>query len=379
MADKFRIVHVIPSLARGGAERLVIDICRVLHKRKDIEYRLVVLNELNQYKELTEGLNIVFCKVGLETFRLESKRNDLSAWKEFLETFQPQIIHSHIFFADLVSRAFIQPEVKYFSHLHGRTTQYEKPDFFLILRNPQKYFQLIAQRRYMVSKYQKSKTSFLAVSDFYKNYLVKNLGFEKNVGVFPNAIDFDRFFCSEKKNLNSSLKLISAGRLVEHKNHKFLLEVCQVLKERGTESQLEIMGEGHLSEELSRQILKRNLEGCVFLRGVVEKPEEKYSESHICVHSATDESFGLVFLEAMAAGLPVITLDGKGNRDLIVEGKNGFMLFEQDAEKFADKLVEVWENKTLYREMSAYAQEFAKGYDIKEYVDRLMGIYQQAV
>ena len=78
----------------------------------------------------------------------------------------------------------------------------------------------------------------------------------------------------------------------------------------------------------------------------------------------------------MATGLPVITLDGKGNRDLIVQGKNGYMLFEQDVEKFAEKILEVWENKTLYSEMSAFSQEFAKGYDIKDYVVRLLELYK---
>ena len=61
----------------------------------------------------------------------------------------------------------------------------------------------------------------------------------------------------------------------------------------------------------------------------------------------------------MAAGLPVITLDGKGNRDIIEQGKNGYMIYEQDAELFAQTIIDLWNDKEKYQQMSKYAQQFA--------------------
>jgi len=118
-----------------------------------------------------------------------------------------------------------------------------------------------------------------------------------------------------------------------------------------------------------------NLSGQVFFHGNVTNVEEFLWTYDIYVHSATYEPLGLVLLEAMAAGLPVITLDGRGNRDLIEQGKNGYMLFEQNAEAFAGKIIELWNDKTKYREISLYAQEFAGKFDMKEYVDALLKIY----
>ena len=77
----------------------------------------------------------------------------------------------------------------------------------------------------------------------------------------------------------------------------------------------------------------------------------------------------------MASGLPVITLDGKGNRDLIEEGKNGHMIHQQDSIKFAEKIIELSKDKKKYFEMSTFCKEYAKQYDIKEYVNKLLLLY----
>jgi glycosyltransferase involved in cell wall biosynthesis len=68
-------------------------------------------------------------------------------------------------------------------------------------------------------------------------------------------------------------------------------------------------------------------------------------------------------------------LDGKGNRDLIDDGKNGYMFKSHDAEEFASCILELWNDKSKYNEMSNYAQQYAKNYDIKAYTQKLLDIY----
>ena len=81
---------------------------------------------------------------------------------------------------------------------------------------------------------------------------------------------------------------------------------------------------------------------------------------------------GLVLLEAMAAGLPVVTLDGGGNRDLVIDGKNGYLIEKQDPKEFADRILEIYQNK----EMSHFNAEYAKQFDIVAYCEKLVEIYQ---
>ena len=117
----------------------------------------------------------------------------------------------------------------------------------------------------------------------------------------------------------------------------------------------------------------------LLFHGNVNNVEEFLQDSDIYLHTATYEPLGLVLLEAMAAGLPVITLDGKGNRDLIEEGKNGYMIFEQNAELFAQTIIDMWNDKVKYKPLSEFAQEFARSFDINKYTSNLMVIYKNVL
>ena len=113
--------------------------------------------------------------------------------------------------------------------------------------------------------------------------------------------------------------------------------------------------------------------------GNVDFMERHYCNHHIYVHSAKKEALGLSLIEAMASGLPVITLDGKGNRDIIEQDRNGYIFFDQDANAFAEKILSIWGNKKLYDQMSEYAHSFAAKYDIENYIEKLIGYYNDAI
>jgi glycosyltransferase EpsD len=79
----------------------------------------------------------------------------------------------------------------------------------------------------------------------------------------------------------------------------------------------------------------------------------------------------------MAAGLPCVVLDGKGNRDLIEQGQNGYMIDEQDPSEFAARIQTLTTSPEAYEAMSAYAREYARGFDIGRAADRFVAFYHQ--
>lgn len=371
--QELRVLYVIPSLAKGGAQRLLLDICKELGNRKGFEYLIVILEATNEYKELSKGIKIVHCEVKIRSFKMDDLKNDLTAWDKILEEFKPDIIHSHLYLADLIATSRILPDVKYFCHVHGRTTQYEKLPVFKFFLNPKSYILHQLEKYYIKKRQKKAGAKVFTVSTYYKDYLLNNLG--GSIVILPNAINCHLFYFPEEKNIGNPLRLISVGRLVKNKNHLFLLEVAAYLKEAGIIFEMIILGEGPLIYTLRQNLKELGLEEDVILKGNVENPEDFYQHSHIYLHSALDEPFGLALLEAMSAGLPVICLDGKGNRELIEQGKNGFMFAKPDVAGFAEKIIILMNNPDEYKKMSGYAKNFAAKYDIKLYVDRLVESY----
>ena len=109
---------------------------------------------------------------------------------------------------------------------------------------------------------------------------------------------------------------------------------------------------------------------------MVDNVEDYLKEANIYVHPATYEPFGLVIIEAMAAGLPVICLNGKGNRDIIIDDYNGFMFDEENAELFANKIISLYINQIQYTMISENAVKYAAEFKIENHVDKLIKLYE---
>ena len=370
---KFRILHIIPRLNKGGAERLCLDICNQLQKRDGVQVRLITFSDENQYPLLTKDIDwqVVPASVQLSVFHKNVLNVD--ALQKAIEDFAPDVIHTHLFEAEIVSRSCYYPKAKWFSHCHDNMRQFQ--NFSVKTLFNKQLLTNFFDKRYLFSRYKANGgNTFIAISHDTEQYFRKTAR-QYDVLFLPNAIDYEFFHCNKEHQLSAKLQLINVGSYQDKKNQRFLVEVAKVLRERHIDFEMNLFGDGEKFSEVASLIKENHLETIVFQRGNVENVAEYLWQSDIYVHSAYYEPFGLVLVEAMTAGLPVVTLDGCGNRDLIVQGKNGYMVYEQNAEQFGDRILEIWNDKQKYCQMSAFAQDFAQQYDIKPYVDRLLELY----
>ena len=368
-----RILHIIPRLRKGGAEWLCLDICNQLQKREGVRARLITFSDDNAYPTLTQNLDwqVIFASVKLSV----TNKNVLNValLQKAIEDFAPDVIHTHLFEAEIVSRSCYYPKAKWFSHCHDNMRQFR--NFGIKTLFNKELLTNYYEKRYLLSRYKANGgTSFVAISHDAETYFSQTQPY--NITLLPNAIDYEKFKNRESRDEHTKLKLINVGSFTTNKNQKFLVEVAKVLRNRNVDFEIDLLGAGECYEDVSRVVSENNMTSQVILHGNVDAVENYLRESDIYVHSSFSEALGLTLIEAMAAGLPVVTLDGRGNRDLIVQGKNGYMVYEQDTEQFADRILEIWNNKQKYCEMSAFAQEFAKQYDIKPYVDKLLTLYK---
>ena len=373
-----RVLHIIPSLNKGGAERITLDICKALAFRTDCEVMLVLMRDDRSY-EIPSQLS----------YRVTSSRVKLSVWKknryqlsdlnQILSAFQPNIIHSHLFEAELLSRGLLKKGITYITHVHDNIIQFSP---FRSNANFKRKISDYYERFWIFRRYTKAKNKFISISSDTTSYLKHVLPSSFVCCIFPlsNAIDYSRFYFSHSRTLSDEkIRLISVGSLVPKKNQRLLLEIASILRSTGIDFEFLILGDGPERSQLEEEVAVQGLTSKVQLLGNVDDVPLYLRQADLFIHSATYEPFGLVLLEAMAAGLPVISLNGGGNRDILADGKNGFLIHDNDAGLFVDKILYLFSNPNQYRIMSEFAKSFAKQYDISTYIDQLIEFYQQCI
>jgi glycosyltransferase involved in cell wall biosynthesis len=372
-----KILHIIPNLSKGGAERLVLDIVRSQRLISGYSVQLVVLSPENAYAEEYPDIHPISIASYVSPSLTKPWKSDLREWEELISKFKPDLIHSHLFAADFFVHFKPLTGVKYVTHCHDNMRQLKKMsliDWFSKKRITESY-----ERNFLLKQYIKTSTHFIAISSDTKEYFSKVLPktLLENIHLLHNAINYQKFSRNAAKwPGNDVRKLVNAGSFVPKKNQMFLLEVMEQLKKSSYQYELSLLGDGHMRAELVQQIEKRNLKKHVKMPGNVDSIEEYYWESHLMTHSATYEPFGLVLLEGMAAGLPVASLDGRGNRVLLEDSKKGpFMPAETSAVDFAKAVEKCFENEESWKNYSRNSKELSKLYRIDTYVSRLNELY----
>ena len=292
---------------------------------------------------------------------------------QFIEDFQPDIIHTHLFMAELVSRFCYYPNAKWFSHIHDNIPQFEnltlksifsKEGYLIILKK-------ILFKRYKIN----GGTTFIAVSNHSFNYInrIKN---DNHLILLHNGIDIEAYSLKERKKPTSEIiQAVNIGSYVDKKNQIFLLQLAERLSEKKIDSQINLVEMDQIEKKLQTEIVNRKLEGKIILTGKLKNVQKYLNEADFYLHSATYEPFGLVLLEAMASGLPVISLDGKGNTDIIEHNKNGYLVQKENLELFMDYLISLKQNDSLYNTFSLAGIRTAKQFNIEKVVEKLIDIY----
>lgn len=366
-----RILQIIPSLAKGGAERLVLNICNELSKRKGIEVKLITFKNLNTYSYLTKKIDYQVIISNFSPSILKKHKMDVSELQKQIELFKPDIIHSHLFESEMILSAINFNSSKYFVHFHDNMIQFHKiklKDLF----NKRKITNLF-EKQIVLKSYKVKRPEIIAISNDSKTYIDKVLPNSLKKHLLLNAIDLERFNSVDL--VEDSKRIVMIASLFEKKGHVLAIETIKELHNRGIVVYLDLLGEGPKKSELQDLIDKLCLNDYVIMHGNVDFPEDYLKNAFLYLHTAIYEPFGLVLIEAMASGLPVVATDAVGNRELIHDGQNGFIHHERDVKKIADSMEKIINDNELKNKLGEGGRKFSKKYGISDYVDKLLTIY----
>ncbi|MCW8901714.1 MAG: glycosyltransferase [Gammaproteobacteria bacterium] len=175
--------------------------------------------------------------------------------------------------------------------------------------------------------------------------------------------------------------LVHIGRVAHEKNIDFLLLMLDLLRYSVPDILLVITGEGPSLSHLQARVKKLKLEKHVRFIGYLSREKELmacYKAGDVFVFSSHTETQGLVLLEAMACGTPVVSLAKMGTVD-ILKPEKGAIISDDDPQDFAVKVSLVLLNTTMRERMSQEAKEYAATWSTQKMTNKMLTFYQRTV
>ena len=171
---------------------------------------------------------------------------------------------------------------------------------------------------------------------------------------------------------------IAVGRLVNQKNYESLIRAWAIVYQHHRDWRLEIWGDGALRKCLEELICRLNLEAAVSLKGYTDDIQSKYISASFLVCSSLFEGLPLMMIEAMSAGLPIVSYDCPcGPKDLIQDGKNGFLVPIGDEALLAERICQLIEDEYLRQNMGAAALERAKDFSLEKVLPMWTSLFKE--
>ena len=296
---------------------------------------------------------------------IKSDREAYKKIKEIILEFKPDIVHTHASKAGAIGRrAAYACNVPVIIHtFHGHVFH----SYFGQLKT--KLF------KYIERKLARKSTAIVAISEIQKKELseIHHICSAEKIHVIPLGFDLEKFqdnifekrkITREAYNLQEDdVAVAIIGRLTKIKNHAFFLEVVEnLLLNQAGNATFFIVGDGELMDEIQEKVsfLIEKYKAKIILTSWIKDIATFNAGMDIICLTSDNEGTPVSLIEAQASNVPVITTDVGGVKDILLEGKTGFVIKKGDLEDYVKKLGNLINNKELRTELSSNGWNFVK-------------------
>lgn len=247
-------------------------------------------------------------------------------------------------------------------------------------RQPKRLYKSFKNTSYEINVAKNKYNSFIVNSSFLFNEAIK-AGYDKNkinlISYFTNSTN-ETFFLK-----NDIPKITFVGRLSSTKGVNYLIEAFSLIIKNIPSAELDIIGRGHSEKSFFLLAEKYSLKNSINFLGWGNKKmidNHLSNSSVVAFPSVYPESFGIVGIEAMMRGRPVVGFDVGGVKDWLKNEENGFLVKNKNVEGFAEAIIKILENDELRNQMGNRAREIAKlKFSEEVHLNKLLNCYERAL
>lgn len=344
-----RILHLIQSLDQGGCENMLL---RTLPRLTEFEHRLFTLKTAGVLAPQFIAAGLPVTTLGCRSlFDLPS----LFRLRRLVRSECPDIIITYLFHADVIGRLALQSAAGEAPVIPFLRTTYNHPRYLIA-----RCFEWLT--RPLVRRY-------FANSEAVKDFYVRRLGVEsEKISVIANGIDTDAFDqLAPDPQLREHLGLATDDQLIicvanlhPNKGHRYLLEAFLSLAPQHPRARLLLVGDGETRAELETLVRDRASRTAVRFLGQRTDVPALLMISNVFVLPTLFEGQSNALLEAMAAGLPVITTDIPENRACVEHAKTGWLVPAQDSEALRGALDHMLKQTDAARSIALRGKDFVR-------------------
>ena len=372
-----KIIHVTHSFfpySYGGRERMVLEWCRCTSKRNDVtiltssdrpfKFEIKMFEKINVYYLPSIAINLISSIYRIPPFAL---------FFLLLKDFDVCHVHDFHHFTTLLSVLACKIKRKpIILSYHGINK------FGSVVSLLTKIYEVLFLK-FIVNSVKK----VVVASEFSRREVIEKYGVpEKKVVKIPNFLNISKLKTTTNFKRKYRLKryILAVGRFSKEKGFEYLLKSFKIVSEKEKDVKLVIVGGRRAYMKIiSSMVEALGLKDKVLLLSDISDNEiySAFKGAEFVVIPSIYEPFGIVALEAMYFGKPVVAFRVGGLREIIKEGVNGILVKERDVEKLSEAIMKVLSDERLKKKLGRNGKLFIKNYDSKKFIDLINNFYEE--
>lgn len=368
-SQKTKIVQIIADSSLSGGPKHVLGLLQNIDKARFECHLICPVGNLSAEARKISGVEVINIRMSskFDLVSIFEIRAEVSKIQATGDPFSKMIVHTHGVRAGLLARLFLPENIITIYTEHRYDADYH-------LKNPLNEY---VQKK--VLKYLNKKTDLIiAVSSSARDYLVGyGLAPKGRVMVIPNAVNVTPVKAAEARAIGEAPVIGTVGSLNRQKGQRYLIEAMTAISSRYPEATLKIAGRGEEEANLKGLTAKLGLLKHVRFLGEVKDISKFLETLDVFVLPSVAETFGIVLLEAMQAGVPVVATKVGGVSDVVQDGKNGLLVRSRNSKSLADAIISILSKPSLAAKFRSNGLERSKEFDWKKIIEKIEDVYER--